>query len=79
MLLPGAAAVGGVAVAAVVFAGIGFTMSLFIGGLSFADASLMNEVRLGALSGSLVSAVVGFGVLMLASRRADELTPAEAG
>ncbi len=31
-------------------AGIGFTMSLFIGGLSFSDASLMNDVRLGGLS-----------------------------
>ncbi|WP_420859306.1 Na+/H+ antiporter NhaA [Marivivens marinus] len=51
-------------------AGIGFTMSLFIGGLSFADPALMNEVRLGVLSGSLVSAVIGFAVLMLASRTA---------
>ncbi len=47
-------------------AGIGFTMSLFIGGLSFADAELMNQVRLGVLSGSLVSAIVGFTVLYLA-------------
>lgn len=47
-------------------AGIGFTMSLFIGGLSFADAELMNQVRLGVLSGSLVSAVVGFTVLFMA-------------
>ena len=49
-------------------AGIGFTMSLFIGGLSFADAALMNQVRIGVLSGSLVSAVLGFGVLMLAGQ-----------
>jgi Na+:H+ antiporter, NhaA family len=47
-------------------AGIGFTMSLFIGGLSFSDPELMNQVRLGVLSGSLVSAVLGFTVLMLA-------------
>ncbi|RYG92347.1 Na+/H+ antiporter NhaA [Loktanella sp. IMCC34160] len=60
-------------------AGIGFTMSLFIGGLSFADPALMNEVRLGVLSGSLVSAVIGFAVLMLASRTAaaPSTAPAE--
>ena len=53
-------------------AGIGFTMSLFIGGLSFADAALMNEVRIGVLGGSLISAVVGFTVLMLAGRNQDQ-------
>jgi NhaA family Na+:H+ antiporter len=51
-------------------AGIGFTMSLFIGGLSFADLELMNQVRLGVLSGSAVAAVAGFAVLRLASSRA---------
>lgn len=45
-------------------AGIGFTMSLFIGGLSFGDSELMNGVRLGVLVGSVLSAVVGYGVLM---------------
>jgi NhaA family Na+:H+ antiporter len=49
-------------------AGIGFTMSLFIGGLSYSDQTLMNEVRLGVLSGSAVSAVLGFMVLRMASR-----------
>ncbi|MGB5559163.1 MAG: Na+/H+ antiporter NhaA [Paracoccaceae bacterium] len=48
-------------------AGIGFTMSLFIGGLSFSDPELMNQVRLGVLSGSVISALLGYGVLMLAS------------
>ncbi len=46
-------------------AGIGFTMSLFIGSLSFADPALMNHVRLGVLSGSLLSALVGYGILRL--------------
>ncbi|WP_081532569.1 Na+/H+ antiporter NhaA [Rhodovulum sp. P5] len=41
-------------------AGIGFTMSLFIGSLSFADQSLMNNVRLGVLAGSAISAVLGY-------------------
>jgi len=49
-------------------AGIGFTMSLFIGGLSFSDPALMNEVRIGVLSGSVISAIVGYTVLVMASR-----------
>lgn len=54
-------------------AGIGFTMSLFIGGLSYSDPDMMNHVRLGVLSGSLVSAVLGFTLLMLApSAEAEE-------
>ncbi len=49
-------------------AGIGFTMSLFIGGLSFGDnLTLMNEVRVGVLSGSIVAAIVGYTVLRMAS------------
>ncbi|SFR34559.1 sodium/proton antiporter, NhaA family [Yoonia tamlensis] len=52
-------------------AGIGFTMSLFIGSLSFDDAALMNQVRLGVLSGSLVSGVLGYAVLMLAARQTE--------
>ena len=52
-------------------AGIGFTMSLFIGGLSFADPALMNEVRLGVLSGSVLSAILGYATLRLASSRSN--------
>jgi NhaA family Na+:H+ antiporter len=39
-------------------------MSLFIGGLSFSDAEMMNQVRLGVLSGSIISAILGYVVLM---------------
>lgn len=53
-------------------AGVGFTMSLFIGSLSFDDPVLMNQVRLGVLSGSLVSGLLGYGALMLAARGAEE-------
>ena len=63
-------------------AGVGFTMSLFIGGLSYTDAALMNDVRLGVLSGSIVSGIVGYAALMLAARQdkaevAPEPAPAE--
>ena len=53
-------------------AGVGFTMSLFIGGLSFADAEMMNQVRLGVLSGSIVSGILGYSALMLASRQSSQ-------
>ena len=60
-------------------AGVGFTMSLFIGGLSFADAEMMNQVRLGVLSGSIVSGILGYTALMLASRESpQENLPASA-
>jgi NhaA family Na+:H+ antiporter len=45
--------------------GIGFTMSLFIGSLAFADPSFAAPVRLGVLGGSLLSAVCGFVLLKL--------------
>jgi NhaA family Na+:H+ antiporter len=53
-------------------AGVGFTMSLFIGGLGFADAEMMNQVRLGVLSGSIVSGILGYTALMLASRQSPQ-------
>ena len=44
-------------------AGIGFTMSLFIGTLAFAGAGLEPMVRLGVLVASVLSAAVGYTVL----------------
>lgn len=47
--------------------GIGFTMSLFIGGLAFGDGSHQNDAaKLGVLLGSIGSAIVGFLVLRFA-------------
>ena len=43
--------------------GIGFTMSLFIGMLAFTEPAHAAQLRLGVLSGSLLSALAGFLVL----------------
>ncbi|WP_294282286.1 Na+/H+ antiporter NhaA [uncultured Sphingomonas sp.] len=51
-------------------AGIGFTMSLFIGGLAFADPAQMDAVKIGVLAGSIASALAGAAVLVIAGRRA---------
>ncbi|WP_332770677.1 Na+/H+ antiporter NhaA [Phenylobacterium sp.] len=53
--------------------GVGFTMSLFIGGLAFdpGDMAAQTEVRIGVVAGSLLSTVVGMAVLGLAQRRRD--------
>jgi NhaA family Na+:H+ antiporter len=55
-----------------ILCGIGFTMSLFIGSLAFEHAGQEHgaSVRLGILTGSLLSAVVGYGFLRFALRRA---------
>jgi Na+:H+ antiporter, NhaA family len=50
--------------------GIGFTMSLFIGALAFPSADLQDEVKVGVLVGSLLSALCGAAVLSIAPRQA---------
>jgi Na+:H+ antiporter, NhaA family len=49
-------------------AGIGFTMSLFVGALAFSEEILLNQVRLGVLGGSLVSTLLGVALIMAAYR-----------
>jgi NhaA family Na+:H+ antiporter len=51
-----------------VLCGIGFTMSLFIGGLAFELSDFRAPVRLGVLSGSIVCAVLGYLLLRLSSQ-----------
>ena len=43
--------------------GIGFTMSLFIGGLAFSTPEEAAAVRLGVLGGSLISGIVGYFIM----------------
>lgn len=58
-------------------AGIGFTMSLFIGTLAFDDPEHARAVRIGVLSGSIVSGLVGYMVLKLASKKVAETDVAQ--
>ena len=53
-----------------VLTGIGFTMSLFVGNLAFVNnMEYMDGVKIGVLSGSLLSTVVGFVLLYLSSKK----------
>ncbi len=54
--------------------GIGFTMSLFIGGLAWEHSGFAAPVRLGVITGSLASALVGALVILLApsGRKEDQ-------
>ncbi len=56
--------------AVAIICGIGFTMSLFIGGLAFADPTptdgineLVEEAKLGTLAGSILAALTGYVLL----------------
>ena len=53
--------------------GIGFTMSLFIGMLAFADAKQGTQLRLAVLVASLVSAIAGYLVLRVSAPARREL------
>jgi NhaA family Na+:H+ antiporter len=53
-----------------ILTGIGFTMSLFIGNLAFADnTQYIDGVKIGVLAGSLLSTLVGYFLLLMTSKK----------
>ena len=54
-----------------ILCGIGFTMSLFVGGLAFVglDPGYALQLKIGVLCGSLISGVVGTILLLVAAKR----------
>ena len=53
-----------------VLTGIGFTMSLFIGNLAFVEnVQYISGVKIGVLTGSLLSTVLGYTLLLLAPKK----------
>jgi len=53
-----------------VLTGIGFTMSLFVGNLAFIENNqYMDGVKIGVLSGSLLSTLMGYILLLLATNK----------
>jgi NhaA family Na+:H+ antiporter len=62
-----------------VVAGIGFTVSLFIAGLAYQAAELVNQAKVGIFAGSLISGVAGAAVLLLSHRDQGRLPQEAAG
>ena len=53
-----------------VLTGIGFTMSLFVGNLAFAEnIQYIDGVKIGVLAGSLLSTLLGYFILLFSSKR----------
>ena len=52
-----------------VLTGIGFTMSLFVGNLAFADnIQYIDGVKIGVLAGSLLSTLIGYFILLFSTK-----------
>lgn len=56
-----------------VLAGIGFTMSLFVADLAFRHSLMLDHAKLGVLTASVVSALLGLVLLAAAGRRQQRL------
>jgi len=53
-----------------ILTGIGFTMSLFVGNLAFVDyVNEMDGVKIGVLAGSFLSALVGYFLLLISTKK----------
>jgi len=61
-----------------VLGGVGFTVSLFLAGLSYPVGSeMLNDAKLGVISGSIASGVLGYLLLWLALPQVNENPPGE--
>jgi NhaA family Na+:H+ antiporter len=58
-------------------AGIGFTMALFIANSAFTDPEQLATAKLAILIASLISGIIGFGLLIVTSRERDRITELE--
>ena len=55
-----------------ILTGIGFTMSLFVGNLAFVEnTQYIDGVKIGVLTGSLLSTVFGYVILLMSSKRVN--------
>jgi NhaA family Na+:H+ antiporter len=52
--------------------GIGFTMSLFVAGLAFGDAAVLDVAKLGVLCASLFAGLIGYALLRTRAHAARE-------
>jgi len=54
--------------------GIGFTVSLFIGNLSFSDPDVVNTMKIGVFGGSMIAGISGFLLLYYATLNSQKAT-----
>jgi len=54
-----------------ILAGIGFTMSLFIAGLAFSSEAMIDLAKIGILTASLISGIIGFLLLKASLSKTD--------
>ena len=56
-------------------AGIGFTMSLFVGSLAYSDPEFVGAAKLGILAASALATIAGLGLLFFCTRRIAYTAP----
>ena len=56
-------------------AGIGFTVSLFIAELAYTDAALVQTAKVGIFTGSIIAALLGAVIMLIAGRRTRSAAP----